>query len=129
MAKLYRGSRAPAGADLPLRNTRLYGGRDEQIAGAALASRGTPNPDRGPGGTYVPRAVLAQSREVASHAARLQRAQTAMFVAQRAVRDARSLGHDTAALVVVARERRAAYLYLTGGVERRSVDAPIAVAR
>jgi hypothetical protein len=46
MAKRSRTYAPPPGALAPLRNTRLYGGRDEQVEGNALRSRGCPNPDR-----------------------------------------------------------------------------------
>lgn len=124
MAKLYRQSAAPAGADMQLRNPRLYGGRDEQIAGAALRARGCPNEDRG----YVrsrPRAELRRERETAAFARSLQEAQSAMLAAQRAVKRARALGRPAAeirGLAYEARTARAAYLRLTGGVERRAVD-------
>lgn len=131
MSKLYRESRPPAGYGEPLRNVRLYGDHSEQVATAALRARGCPSPDR----AYVPartRAALRSERDQAAHLARVQRAQTAMLVAQRAVRDARRAGagaHELRALAFTARTARADYLRLTGGVERRSVDAPIAPAR
>jgi hypothetical protein len=122
MSKLYRTSRAPAGAELPLRNTRLYGGKDEQIATAALRARGCPSPDR----AYVParsRQSLAAQLEREAHARRLQSAQTRMLTAQRAVREAKIYGRPTAELAAQARDARAAYLRLTGGTDRRTVDA------
>jgi hypothetical protein len=109
MAKPHRTSAPPTGAHMDLRNMRLYGGREEQIAGAALSARGCPNPNR----------VLVTR----PHRAHLQRAQDAMLAAQRAVRAARLAGQDTAALAATARNRRAEYLKLTGGVERREVEA------
>lgn len=123
MAKLYRKSGAPAGALLELRNTRLYGDREEQVSGAALRARGCPSPDR----AYVPaksREALRRERETEAHARRLQAAQTAMFEAQRLVRGARAAGlsnSDRMALADSARRARAAYLRLTGGVERKIV--------
>jgi hypothetical protein len=106
---------------MDLRNMRLYGGREEQIAGAALSARGCPNPNR----VLVtrPRAELRREHEQKAHRAHLQRAQDAMLAAQRAVRAARLAGQDTAALAATARNRRAEYLKLTGGVERREVEA------
>src|SRR4051795_7153344 len=121
MSKLYRTSRAPAGADLPKRNTRLYGNRDEQIAGASLRSRGCPNPDR----AYVPstaRKTLVAKREAQSYASKLQHAQTRMLTAQRAVRRAKGLGLETGALAAEARNARSEYLKLTGGTDRRVVE-------
>jgi hypothetical protein len=131
VSKLYRSSVPPAGFDLPVRNVRLYGSHDEQVATAALRSRGCPSPDR----AYVParsRQSLAAQRDREAHARRLQRAQVAMLEAQRAVKRARTSGRPAAevrALAFAAREARAAYLRLTGGVERRTVDAPIAATR
>lgn len=131
MPKLYRNSTPPAGFDLPARNVRLYGSHEEQVSTAALRARGCPSPDR----AYVParsRQALAAQRDREAHARRLQRAQTAMFEAQRAVKRARTSGRpatEVRALAYVAREARAAYLRLTGGVERRTVEAPIAATR
>jgi hypothetical protein len=46
MPKFHRQSTAPPGAEITVRrNRRLYGSRDEQIEGAALHSRGCPNPE------------------------------------------------------------------------------------
>lgn len=120
MSKLYRTSRAPAGADLPMRNARLYGDREEQIATASLRARGCPNPDN----AYVParrRSVIAIEREVTAHARKLQAAQNSMLSAQRAVREAKRFGRDTSALAAIARDARKAYLNLNGGTERRVV--------
>lgn len=122
MPKLYRTSTAPAGALLELRNVRLYGNHEEQVATAALRARGCPSPDR----AYVParsRQALANERDREMHARRLQNAQNAMHSAQRAVREARRFGRPTAELADVARGARAAYLRLTGGVERKTVNA------
>jgi hypothetical protein len=126
--KLYRTTQPPAGYDLPPRNVRLYGSKDEQIATAALRARGCPSPDR----AYVPsrrRTELAAAREQEGHMRRLQRAQTAMLEAQRAVRRAKSLGQDYGHLARASRDARREYLRLTGGTERRAVEAPIAPAR
>lgn len=124
MSKLYRSSAPPAGAFEPLRNTRLYGDRDTQIETASLRQRGTPNTDRAYVGTRK-RADLRAERAVSTHLAHLQAAQTAMLEAQRAVRAARQNGaskHEVRALAYTARTRRAEYLKLTGGVERRAVE-------
>jgi hypothetical protein len=124
MSKLYRNSAPPAGTFQPLRNTRLYGDRDTQIATASLAQRGTPNPDR----AIMPsrkRSTLRAERDQRDHVAHLQKAQTAMLTAQRAVRAAKMAGasdDERAKLADVARKRRAEYLKLTGGVESRAVD-------
>lgn len=120
MAKLHRTSRAPAGAFEQVRNTRLYGSREEQIAGASLRARGCPSQDRAHAGTRN-RHELRIEREQSGHVARLQRAQTAMFEAQRAVRAAKDARQDFKALAVVARARRAEYLALSGGTERHEV--------
>lgn len=121
MSKLYRSSRAPAGADMPMLNTRLYGDRDEQIATASLRSRGCPNPDRAYA-PAAPRKAIAAKREAASYASKLQHAQTRMLTAQRAVRRAKGLGLDTHALAAEARSARAEYLKLTGGTDRRVIE-------
>jgi hypothetical protein len=121
MAKLHRTSRPPTGAFTPLRNTRLYGDRDTQIAGASLAARGTPNTDRAYVGSRK-RSELRLEREQSAHVGNVQRAQTAMLQAQRAVRAAKEAGQDYRALAATARDARARYIALTGGTERRSVD-------
>jgi hypothetical protein len=119
--KRHRTYSPPPGALEPLRNVRLYGGRDEQAAGTALRSRGTPSPDR----AYVPsrsRASLRQEAETSEHLRHLQAAQSAMLEAQRAVRAAREHGHDYVDLAARARSARARYLSLSGGLERRDVS-------
>lgn len=120
MAKFNRTGRAPAGAHEPLRNVRLYGGRDEQIEGLALRSKGQPDP------RYRvltrKRADLVRESEERSHRAHQQRAQVRMLQAQDAVREARRYGRPYAALAQEARAARAAYLKLTDGVERRTVE-------
>jgi len=119
--KFHRTHRAPAGAHIPLRNTRLYGDRDEQVAGEALRSKGQPDP------RYQtltrPRAELRRERDERAHRAHLQAAQVRMLSAQDAVRAAKRAGKDFSALAQEARSTRAAYLSLTGGVERKSVEA------
>jgi hypothetical protein len=119
--KRHRTTQPPPGYDLPARNPRLYGTLAEQISGAALASRGTPNTDR----AYVkpaPRKVLRLQREAAAHTAHLQRAQDRMLTAQREVRRLKSCGQPFADAATEARAARAEYLKLTGGVERREVE-------
>jgi hypothetical protein len=119
--KRHRTTQPPPGYDLPARNPRLYGTLAEQISGAALASRGTPNPDR----AIVkarPRKVLALERETAAHRAHLQRAQDRMLSAQREVRRLKSCGQPYSDAATEARAARAEYLKLTGGVERREVQ-------
>lgn len=118
--KRHRTTLAPPGAFEQVRNTRLYGEREEQIAGASLRARGCPNPNRAV--VTRKRVELANEREQSAHLARLQRAQTAMLEAQRAVRAAKDAGQDFAPLAVQARALRAEYLKLSGGVERRTVD-------
>jgi hypothetical protein len=103
------------------RNVRLYGDRDEQIAGASLRARGCPSTDR----AYVkplPRKALAAQRDSAAHTSHLQRAQTAMLEAQREVRRLKSCGLPYGDAATRARAARAEYLKLTGGVERRTVE-------
>lgn len=107
---------------MDLRNVRLYGSHEEQVAGAALRSRGCPNPDRAAVYERRSRSELARASEAEAHARSLQRAQTAMLEAQRAVRRAKGLGLDYGALAAESRAARAAYLRLTGGLERRAVD-------
>jgi hypothetical protein len=123
--KRHRTDEPPAGAFIDLRNVRLYGDADAQVAGAALAARGTPNPNRAMvrrgDPTYRTRVELARAREQAGHAAGLQRAQVAMLEAQRAVRAAKAAGQDYKALAATARDARARYIALTGGMERREV--------
>lgn len=122
MAKLYRTSAPPPGEGERLRNTRLYGGRDEQIATAALRSRGCPNPDRAV--VVKPRKQLRAERSSQSELVAKQAAQVAMLTAQRAVRDARAMGasrSEREALARVARIARREYLRLTGGVEVHEV--------
>lgn len=129
--KLYRKSDAPTGALMEVRNVRLYGSQEEQVSGAALRSRGCPSPDR----AYVPaktRQALERERATQDHARRLQRAQTAMLEAQRLVRGSRATNlapDDRARLADDARRKRAEYLRLTGGVERRTIVAPVPVSR
>jgi hypothetical protein len=123
MSKLYRNSAPPAGTFQPLRNTRLYGDRDTQIATASLAQRGTPNPDR----AIMPsrkRSTLRAERDQRDHRAHLQRAQDAMLHAQRMVRMHKRLGDDVQREIWADKSRklRAEYLKLTGGVESRAVD-------
>lgn len=120
MAKLHRTSRAPDGAFDPLRNTRLYGDRDTQTEGTALRSRGCPNPDRAYAGTRS-RADLRAEREDAGRRTRLQRVQTRMLDAQRAVRTAKQMGQPYGHLATAARAARAEYLHLMGGLEHRTV--------
>lgn len=126
MAKSHRTNAPPPGADLKLRNTRLYGGMDEQIATAALRARGCPNPNR----TIVTRkrADLVRERDMSSHTRHLQRAQDEMLSAQRAVRAARLTGQPTADLAQEARIARARYLKLNGGVERREVEVAVSAS-
>lgn len=119
--KRHRTTLAPPGADIGLRNFRLYGSVDEQIAGAALRSRGCPNSDRAIVARRGSRSELARAVEQESHVRSLQRAQTAMLDAQRAVRRAKGMGLEYGQLAQDARIARAAYLALTGGVERRAV--------
>jgi hypothetical protein len=94
---------------------------DEQIATASLRARGCPNTDRAYVGSRK-RDELARERDMSSHARNLQRAQDEMFAAQRAVREARAMGQATEDLATIARERRARYLKLSGGTERRVID-------
>lgn len=121
--KRYRTTTPPPGAMMNLRNVRLYGSREEQVAGASLRARGCPSPDRAP----VPRAAaprrseLTRAVETEAHVRSLQRAQVAMLEAQRAVRRAKSLGQPYDTLARESRSARAAYLALTGGLERRTV--------
>lgn len=118
--KRHRTDAAPPGALMQLRNTRLYGTREEQVSGRALSSRGTPNQDR----AYVkprPRRVLQAERAVAAHRRHLQAAQDAMLAAQAATRSAKLAGLPYAELAAVARAARAEYVKLTGGTERREV--------
>lgn len=123
MSKLHRTSAPPAGYGVPLRNTRLYGDREEQISTAALRARGCPNPDRAV--VVKPRRVLRDERAERRARETLQRAQTAMLEAQRAVRAARLAGDEDerARLAVLARRARAEYLRLSGGVEGHVVTA------
>jgi hypothetical protein len=119
--KPIRNSTPPPGYGQAIRNTRLYGDRDEQVSGTALRSRGTPNPDR----ALVkarPRKVLRVERETAAHRSHLQRAQDRMLTAQREVRRLKSCGQPFADAASEARAARAEYLKLTGGVERREVQ-------
>lgn len=119
--KRYKTTAPPPGFALLPRNTRLYGGLDEQVAGAALRARGCPSPDN----AYVParpRAELRVERETAAHRARLQRAQDAMLSAQREVRRLKSHGQPFADAATLARAARAEYLNLNGGTERRTVE-------
>jgi len=118
--KFHRTDMPPRGAFDPLRNTRLYGGRDDQIAGAALASRGQPNPNYAP--ARKSRTELIAQREGQAHRAHLQAAQDRMLAAQDRVRMAKRLGRDYAALAQEARAARAAYIALNGGLESRTVE-------
>jgi hypothetical protein len=123
MAKRHRTDAAPPGASLPLRNVRLYGGREEQIGGYALASRGQPSPDRAL--VHRPRAELRREHDARMHRAHAQRAQERMLAAQDAVRTARRMGWDYASLAREARSARAAYLALTGAVQGGSVEVSV----
>lgn len=124
MARTYRTSAPPPGEGERLRNTRLYGGREEQISTAALRSRGCPNPDRAI--VIKPRKQLRTERETQRELVAKQAAQVTMLVAQRAVRDARAAGaakSEREALARTARIARAHYLRLTGGLESHVVTA------
>lgn len=103
------------------RNPRLYGGREEQIAGASLRARGCPSTDRAPAPTRR-RSELRAERESAATLARIQRVQVEMLTAQRAVQHAKRFGLDKAPHVAAARKARAEYLRLTGGLESRTVE-------
>lgn len=124
MAKRSRTYAPPPGALAPLRNTRLYGGRDEQVEGNALRSRGCPNPDRAAvystrrsAGTATPAAPAATApSSPRAFARRVDKARVSMEEARRAVTLARERGQDTTAAAQVARTRRAAYLALVGGM-------------
>jgi hypothetical protein len=131
--KRHRTSAPPPGALTELRNPRLYGGRDEQIAGLALRSRsitGRPAPDpdrpRDVSATVAPR-VRGPRTEPAdtprAHARRVGKAYAAMVEAQAVVTDARMRGDESARLAAaeIARELRSAYLAMTG-------EAPMARA-
>jgi hypothetical protein len=103
-----------------LRNPRLYGSRDEQIAGLALRSRGitgrpAPDPERprdcSAGPARGPRVDRADTPR--AHARRVAKLEDRMREAQAAARAAR--GTDAhAERVQVARELRANWLRLTG---------------
>jgi len=133
MPRLHRESAPPPGAMLSTRNTRLYGTRDDQIAGAAEYARGCPSPDRAIVRTSTRSAMRAARTPVESlladctppqHQRNEQVARHNMEVAQRAVRDARERGDEPARIAAAkrARELRAAWLKLTGGVERIQFD-------
>jgi hypothetical protein len=132
MAKRSRTYAPPPGALAPLRNTRLYGGRDEQVEGNALRSRGCPNPDRAAVYTARPKRPVKTASPVAApsspraFARKVEKARMAMEEAQRAVKLARERGQDTTAAAQMARTRRAAYLALAGGMP---VGRPIELAQ
>lgn len=120
MAKFNRTSRPPEGAHTPTRNTRLYGSRDEQIAGASLRSKGQPDPRYQT--VTRKRSELVVEHETRTHRENLQRAQVAMLQAQDRVRAAKRDGEPYAELGQKARSARSAYLTLLGGVESRTVE-------
>lgn len=113
-----------------MRNVRLYGSADEQIAGSALRSRGCPNPDRA--AVYKPRTSSGKGTPVSrpaeassprAFARRVDRARSRMEEAQLVVRHARETGLDPTAAAGAARAARSEYLALVGGMpERRSLD-------
>lgn len=129
--KRHRTYAPPPGALVQMRNMRLYGSADEQIAGLALRSRGITgrpmaDPDR-------PRDVSAQTIRRGARTAiadtprafarRVDRARSRMEEAQLAVRHARETGVDPTAAAGAARLARSEYLALVGGMpERREID-------
>lgn len=123
MSKRHRTYAPPPGALARRRNPRLYGTRDEQIAGLALRSRGITGrpmaePDR-ESAAVAPCARGPRSEQAdtpRAHARRVGKAYAAMMEAQAVVRDARMRGDEPARLeaAVLARELRAAYLAMTG---------------
>lgn len=123
MAKFHRTTRPPAGAGMKVRNTRLYGGYEEQVSGEALRSKGQPDPRYGV--ITKPRADLRREREQATHKARLQAAKVRMLSAQDAVRHAKKFGFPYGDLAQEARAARAAYLALSGGTDRKTVDVSL----
>lgn len=137
--KRHRTSAPPPGALVELRNRRLYGSRDEQIAGLALRSRSItgrpmadPDSPRDVSATVAPsvrgpRTALADSPR--AHARRVAKAYAAMVEAQAVVTDARMRGDEDARAqaAILARELRAAYLRLSGAEPApRALELPAA---
>jgi hypothetical protein len=129
--KRHRTYAPPPGALAPLRNTRLYGGREEQIEGMALRSRGItgrpmadPDRPRDVSGSTAPRGPRTErSDSPRAFARRVDRARARMEEAQLAVRHARETGVDPTAAAGAARAARKTYLDMIGGMpERRSLD-------
>lgn len=114
--KRHRESTPPPGALDKLRNTRLYGGRDEQISGSALRARGCPNPDRAVvrrprrSPALVTRTVPAAP--AAPLALRVENARRNWQVAVNTVKRLRAEGQDVAEAVARARALRHALLAL-----------------
>jgi hypothetical protein len=132
--KRHRTYAPPPGALIELRNRRLYGDRDEQIAGMALRSRGItgrpmadPDRPRDVSDRPVPRGPRTERTDSPrAFARRVDKARVSMEEAQRAVKLARERGQDTTAAAQMARTRRAAYLALAGGMP---VGRPIELAQ
>lgn len=126
--KFFRESRMPPGTGMKIRNTRLYGSPDEQIEGYAERARGCPDPESAVIYRKRRRARPVQNapREVAqtpaAHKRHVEIAEHNMIVAQAAVQRARADGKPTAELAAHARELRAKWLDITGGLERREVE-------
>jgi hypothetical protein len=127
MAKRSRTYAPPPGALIELRNRRLYGGREEQIEGMALRSRGITgrpmaDPDRPrdvsdrPAPARGPRTERADTPR--AFARRVDKARVAMEDAQRAVSPCpRERGQDTtAAAHDGADAARGLWLALAGGM-------------
>lgn len=123
--KRHRESTPPPGALDKLRNTRLYGGRDEQISGASLRARGCPNPDRAV--VRRPRkavALVTRTVPAAPLALRVENARRNWQVAVNRVRALRASGEDVTEAVARARELRHALLALDpdSGVQGHAIE-------
>jgi hypothetical protein len=133
--KRHRTYAPPPGALAERRNPRLYGSREEQIAGLALRSRGItgrpmadPDRPRDVSATTTPK-VRGARTDLAdtprAHARRVGKAYAAMLEAQAVIRDARMRDDEPARLeaVALARELRAAWLRLSGAdLESRELE-------
>lgn len=134
MPKFHRSTSPPPGALRDVRNQRLYGSPDEQIEAFAERARGCPDPDRATVYTRRRRTSRAKSEAPvygratdttpAQHARNVAMLERNMAAIANAVRIARECGNEAqrAAMATRARELRAEWLKLTGGLERRVIE-------
>lgn len=87
----------------------------------ALRSRGCPNPDNAPVRSR-PVAVLRAEREVKAYKRQEYEARMRMHKAQDLVRELKGAGKPYADEAKASREARHAWLSLTGGTVRKTVD-------